>query len=175
MIVPVPAAEPLVGALRAELDAHAAVGVPAHVTVMAPFLPAAVLDPAAVAELAATVAAVPAFDVAFTEVRWFDDRLVWLAPEPAAPFTALTSAVGTRFGLAPYGGEHGPDPVPHLTVAHDAPAARLRAVADELALGLPVVTRVERALLVVERAGWWSPHTPLPLAPRSGSGATIGW
>lgn len=69
MIVPVPAAEPLVGALRAELDAHAAVGVPAHVTVMAPFLPAAVLDPAAVAELAATVAAVPAFDVAFTEVR----------------------------------------------------------------------------------------------------------
>lgn len=174
VIVPVPAAEPLVGALRAELDTHAAVGVPAHVTVMAPFLPVAALDPGTVAELAATIATVPAFDVGFTEVRWFDDRLVWLAPESAAPFAALTDAVGARFGLAPYAGEHGSDPVPHLTVAYDAPAPRLRAVADELAGGLPVATRVEQALLMVERDGWWCPHSALPLSTRSGSGATIG-
>ncbi len=86
---------------------------------------------------------------------------------------ALTEAVGARFGLTPYGGEYGPEPVPHLTVAHDAPAARLRAVADELARGLPVTTRIENAVLLVEDGGWWSPHSLLPLGTRSGSGATI--
>jgi 2'-5' RNA ligase len=173
VIVPVPAAEPLVGALRAELDGHAALGVPAHVTVMAPFLPAAALDPATLSELAATVAAVPAFDVEFGEVRWFDDRLVWLAPEPAAPFVALTRAVAGRFGLVPYGGEHGSEPVPHLTVGYDAPPARLRAAAAELARGLPLATRIEEAVLVVETDGRWAPHAELPLGTRSGTGVRI--
>ena len=170
MIVPVPAAEPLVGALRAELDGHA---VPAHVTVMAPFLPTAALDAATVAELAATVATVPAFDVEFRAVCWFDERLVWLAPEPAGPFVELTRAVGDRFGLLPYGGEHGAEPVPHLTVAYDAPVERLRAAAAELARGLPVSTRIEQAVLFVETDGGWSPHTPLPLGTRSGTGVRI--
>lgn len=54
VIVPVPAAEPLVGPLRAELDSHAGIGVPAHVTVMAPFLPGP--DETTIAALAATTA-----------------------------------------------------------------------------------------------------------------------
>jgi 2'-5' RNA ligase len=171
VIVPVPAAEPLVGALRAELDGHAALGVPAHVTVMAPFLQSAALDVATVAELAATVAAVPAFDVEFGAVRWFDERLVWLAPEPAGPFVELTRAVGDRFGLLPYGGEY--EPVPHLTVGYDAPLERLHAVAAELTRGLPVRTRIEQAVLFTETAGRWSPHSSLPLGTRSGTGARI--
>jgi 2'-5' RNA ligase len=171
VIVPVPAAEPLAGALRTELDRHAALGVPAHVTVMAPFLPAAALDAEIVAELAAAVATVPAFDVEFGAVRWFDERLVWLAPEPAGPFVELTRAVGDRFGLLPYGGEY--EPVPHLTVGYDAPLERLRAVAAELTGGLPVSGRIEQAVLFVEAEGRWSPHTPLPLGTRSGTGARI--
>lgn len=171
MIVPVPAAEPLVGELRAELDGHAALGVPAHVTVMAPFLPAAALDAESVAELAAAVATVPAFDVEFAAVRWFGERLVWLAPGPPGPFVELTRAVGDRFGLLPYGGEY--EPVPHLTVGYDAPLERLRAVAAELTGCLPVSARIEQAVLYVEAEGRWSPHTPLPLGTRSGTGVRI--
>lgn len=41
---------------------------------------------------------------------------MWLAPEPAEPFRALTELVWHRFPeCPPYGGVH-PDVVPHLTV-----------------------------------------------------------
>jgi hypothetical protein len=40
LIVEVPAAEPAVGHYRAELDANAGLGIPAHITILAPFLPA---------------------------------------------------------------------------------------------------------------------------------------
>ena len=39
LLVAVPAAEPAVAAHRSRLDTSAAVGVPAHITVLYPFLP----------------------------------------------------------------------------------------------------------------------------------------
>jgi hypothetical protein len=38
VVVPVPEAEPRVGALRTALDPSAALGVPAHVTILYPFV-----------------------------------------------------------------------------------------------------------------------------------------
>ncbi|MEJ3653847.1 2'-5' RNA ligase family protein [Actinomycetes bacterium KLBMP 9759] len=149
LVVLVPAAEPLVGALRAELDPHAAWGVPAHVTVLVPFLDPAAIDDSVLAALREVAATVPAAEVAFDRVEWFGDDVVWLAPEPSAPFDALTAATSERFGLLPYGGAH--EPVPHLTVALDGPLARLRAAADELAAGLPVRSAVTELALITGR------------------------
>ena len=43
--------------------------------------------------------------------------MVYLAPEPAAPFVALTEAVGAEFpGFPPYGGAFD-EVVPHLTIS----------------------------------------------------------
>ncbi|WP_232667925.1 2'-5' RNA ligase family protein [Pseudonocardia sp. TRM90224] len=164
LVVLVPAAEPLVGELRAELDAHAAWGVPAHVTVLVPFLDPAAIDDAVLAALREVVATVPAAEVTFERVEWFGDDLVWLAPEPSAPFAALTAAVSERFGLRPYGGVH--EPVPHLTVAHDAPLPRLRAAADELAGGLPVRAAVTEVALIAGRREpeSWTTVATFPLA-----------
>jgi hypothetical protein len=39
LIIEVPAAEAVVGRHRSELDANAALGIPAHITVLAPFMP----------------------------------------------------------------------------------------------------------------------------------------
>jgi hypothetical protein len=47
-----------------------------------------------IATLADAVAAVAAFDVTFARLRWFDRSVLWLSPEPRAPFVALTAAVG---------------------------------------------------------------------------------
>jgi hypothetical protein len=55
-------------------------------------------------------------------VRVADD-LLWLEPEPAAPFVQLTAAVVERWpDRLPYGGRH-PDLVAHVTIveAQDAP------------------------------------------------------
>lgn len=168
VIVPVPEAEPLVGRLRAELDVHASWGVPAHVTVLFPFLAPAAVDDGVLATLAETVAATPAFTTTFTRVEWFGEGVVWLAPEPAVPFVALMTTIHARFGLAPYGGAHGGEPVPHLTVGHQAPVRRLRAAAVELARGLPVEATIRSVRLIGGRRAvdTWTTLAEFPLAGR---------
>jgi hypothetical protein len=168
VVVPVPEAEPRVRALRATLDPSAALGVPAHVTIMFPFLAPDRLDDGVRSELGAVFAAAAAFDVAFERVAWFDEDVVWWAPEPADPFVALTHAVSARFGLQPYEGVHGDAVTPHLTIAHGAPLPQLQAAAAEVAAGLPVWTTVRSAVLMT---GSWEPASwtivaELPLGGR---------
>jgi 2'-5' RNA ligase len=166
VVVAVPEAEPLVGRLRAELDPAAKVGVPAHVTVLFPFVPPPRLDDEVTSALGEIVGGVPAFTATFAEVRWFGENVVWLAPEPAEPFVALTTAVQERFGLAPYGGEH--EPCPHLTVGNDAPLARLRAAAAQVAAGLPVEASIESVRLMAggKEPNSWTTVAEFPLARR---------
>ena len=165
VIVPVPEAEPLVRDLRHELDPSAAAGVPAHVTVMYPLLAPADIDPAALQEV---VARTPAFTATFRRVGWFGDDVVWLAPEPAATFVALTLAVQERFGLVPYGGEYGVEPVPHLTVGHGASPPRLRAAAVHVEAGLPLRAEIGAARLIVgsRHPHSWCTVAELPLGLR---------
>jgi 2'-5' RNA ligase len=71
---------------------------------------------AVISSLAAAVRSVTTFDVAFRRLSWFDRSVLWLAPEPAEPFAALTAAVQRAFpGYPPHGGVHA-DLVHHLTV-----------------------------------------------------------
>ncbi len=147
VVVPVPAAEPRVGALRAALDPSAALGVPAHVTIMFPFVPPADLDDGVLAALREVFAAAPAFEVEFSTVRWFSD-VVWWAPEPAGPFVALTRAVSARFGMKPYEGGHGDAITPHLTIGHGAPIEQMRAAEAEVTAGPPVRADVRSAVLM---------------------------
>ncbi|MHA6617637.1 2'-5' RNA ligase family protein [Pseudonocardia sp. DLS-67] len=164
VVVPVPEAEPRVGALRAALDPSAALGVPAHVTIMFPFVPPARLDDAVLAALGEVLAAAPAFTAEFSTVSWFED-VVWWAPEPVAPFVALTRAVAGRFGLEPYEGAHGDDVVPHLTIGHGAPVERMRAAEAEVSAGPPVRAAVRSALVMTgSRApASWTTLAELPL------------
>jgi 2'-5' RNA ligase len=173
LVVVVPEAEPAVAVHRAELDAAAANGVPAHVTVVFPFLPPERLDDATVDDVAGIVATVHAFDLTLARVGWFADRVAWLAPEPAEPFRTLTLALWRRFPEAPpYGGLY-PDVVPHLTIGHDAPLERLTAAADDVAASLPITARIE-AVTLIARGGpteQWRTRRELPLSPPRPTGS----
>jgi 2'-5' RNA ligase len=164
VVVPVPEAEPRVGALRAALDPSAALGVPAHVTIMFPFVPPAHLDDGVVSALGEVFAAAPAFDVEFSKTGWFSDA-VWWVPEPAEPFVALSRAVSGRFGMLPYEGAHGDGVIPHLTIGHRAPIEQLRAAEAEVAAGPPVRASVRSVLLMTgSRApASWTTLAELPL------------
>jgi 2'-5' RNA ligase superfamily len=121
VLVPFPEAERVVSPHRSRLDGAAALGVPAHVTVLYPFVPPPAITPSVVDALAVAVASVSAFGCEFGATEWFGEEVLWLAPRPDAPFLALTRAVCAAFpGYRPYGGAHA-DPVPHLTVG-DRPA-----------------------------------------------------
>ena len=151
LIVAVPEAEPAVRALRAGYDPSASWGVPAHVSVLYPFLPPDRIDASVLAAVRAAVRAVPAFDLTLARTAWFGDEVLWLAPEPDAPFRALTEALWRRFRQAPpYGGEFA-DVVPHLTVADRQPAAVLRSAEDRVRPLLPVFSRVRSVRLIAGR------------------------
>lgn len=166
LIVAVPEAEAAVGAYRARLDAAAAWGVPAHVTVVYPFGPIGRLDAFAPA-IAEAVATVPAFDFTLARTAWFGTSVLWLAPDPAEPFRALTHAVGRQFPeYPPYEGEFD-DVVPHLTVGHDQPADVLRAAADAVGPHLPVRARCRAVQLIAGSSapGSWRTVAEFALGP----------
>ncbi|MEU6426272.1 2'-5' RNA ligase family protein [Microbispora sp. NPDC046973] len=162
LVVEVPSAEPLVRGLRERYDSSAAYGMPAHVTVLYPFLPRERLDDGVLAALRELFAARRPFEVAFGGVGRFPDVL-YLAPEPDGPLRELTEAVTSRWPEAPpYGGRFG-DIVPHLTVAERLGGEAVTAVVADLTAGLPVTTLVSGVTLRVFDGESWRAEGFFPL------------
>jgi 2'-5' RNA ligase len=173
VLVLVPEAEAAVEQHRRHLDVAASWGVPAHLSVVYPFVAPADVDDRVLAELAAAVATVPAFDCVFERTAWFDADVVWLAPEPDGPFKQLTRAVVAAFPAhQPYGGVHG-EPVPHLTIGERrlGSGAQLADAERGVREHLPIRARVRRAVVLAGRRepGSWRLVTTLELGvPTSG-------
>lgn len=164
LIVAVPAAEPLVGRWRGRFDAAAvAGGVPPHVTISYPFLDRSLLDDRVLGELAETFSRHRPFDMRLARCGRFPDVL-YLAPEPAAPFVALTEAVAARFPQAPPFGGTFADITPHLSVAKDEPAEVFDAVEAELTPRLPVAARVSAVQLLALHGRRFQQQCSFPLA-----------
>jgi 2'-5' RNA ligase len=167
VLVVIPEAEAVVWEHRVDLDPAARLGVPAHVTVLYPFVPPERIDEAVIAKLAAAIGSVPAFEITFARTRWFERSVLWLAPEPDGPFRALTAAALRAFpGYLPYGGEH-PDVVPHLTVGLDQSADALEAAARAIEPRLPMSAEVRSAVLMQGslQPDTWRTVADLPLGP----------
>ncbi|BBH69589.1 hypothetical protein ACTI_62740 [Actinoplanes sp. OR16] len=166
LIVPIPEAEPAVSGLRERLDSAARWGIPAHITVLYPFLSPAQLTPAVLAAVRLVAAGVPRFFLSLDRIAWFTDRVLWLAPDPAEPFRELTNRIATRFPQAqPYEGVFD-EVVPHLTVGHDHPKADLDAAAEQVRPHLPIRARVTSLRLITglpQGAGSWHTVTDFPL------------
>src|SRR5690606_40577695 len=133
LVIPVPEAEPAVGRWRDRLDPACTLGVPAHITVLYPFVPPSWLDQTFVDELGELLGGVGAFEFELTEVRWFDEDVVWVEPKPAEPFLRLTELVVARWPeFPPYQGAHA-ELVPHLTIAQDCPRREMEEAAAAVA------------------------------------------
>jgi len=166
-LVPVPEAERVVSGHRGRLDRAALWGVPAHVTVLYPFVAPSAITAATIAVLAGAVETISAFDCDFPATAWFGEEVMWLAPQPDGPFRALTRAVSAAFpGYLPYGGVYD-DAVPHLTVGDRPPggAAELRAAEADAQRWLPIQARISRVWLMTGNAlrGSWHTVAELPL------------
>jgi 2'-5' RNA ligase len=157
----VPAAEPVVASWRERYDRAAADGIPAHITVLYPFLPDERLSDEVVARLAALCAETPALDVEFRRTRRFP-AVLQLDPEPADALRDLTAAVFARWPEAPpYGG--GIDEfVPHLTVASGPPDDVIDRIEADVLSRLPIRTQLREAALYVAGRARWQPRARLP-------------
>ena len=154
LIVAVPEAEALVGAWRKRYD-NASLGIPAHVTLLFPFVPSETANDTLLAELRELFAAQPAFSFSLPRVARFPE-VAWLAPEPATPFRRLTELIYSRYpDYPPYEGIHD-EIIPHLTVGVGEAALQ-----DEIELALtphlPIDAEAQEVTLLVEdESGHWT-------------------
>lgn len=170
VVVEILAAEPAVAEHRRRLDVAASWGVGAHVSVLYPFVDLSAIGDEVLRRLGAAIRSVSAFDCAFRRCAWFDQDVVWLAPDPSRPFRDLTAAVWAQFPqFPPYGGEFD-DVVPHLTLGERSRGTleELRTAAAEVDAALPITTYVDRAALIAGRPepdSWRTVHE-FPLRSR---------
>jgi len=158
LIVPVPEAEPTVARWRARFDPSARLGVPAHVTLLFPFVAPQRLSSAILQAIGDLCASADVFDFALRAVGQFPGVL-YLAPEPTAPFIALTERLVGRFPQCPpYGGRHR-DIRPHLTVAQagDAELLQVRTALMAALDGRPIAATCTRISLIENASGPWRP------------------
>src|SRR5436190_15407498 len=136
-----PELDPLLSGWLRRYTPSGARGLGPHVTLNVPFADSSVVGEH-LAELAGELAQFAPFDIVLRSAARFPGTL-YLAPEPAEPFVAMTEALGRAFpDFPPYGGEFD-EIVPHLTIAQGDDSL-LDAIEAELTEELPLETRVER-------------------------------
>jgi len=137
--------------LRERMDPSAADGVPAHVTLIYPFMPPFDLKDDVRRRVEEIVELESAFPFVLRAVgRW--PNVVYLVPEPEEPFRRLTNALAAAFpDYPPYEGVHA-EVIPHVTVASDVPDDYFDAAAHALPALLPIRD--------VAREAWLIGHTP---------------
>ena len=165
LLVPVLAAEPWVKDLRQRYDPIATVGVPAHITVLFPFISPDLITDDDLARATETFQRFRPFEFRLEQVDRFPESL-YLVPEPDEPFISLTEAVVREFPeYPPYGGKF-TEIVPHLTVANRS--AELSGIAEaellEIMKGLGPIHAVCNVVELYENSsGYWRWAQSFPL------------
>jgi len=170
LVVYVPEAEERFGELRRRFDPQAQLGVPAHITVLFPFIDPGSIGARERAALTRTFGELAQFPFVLAGVRRFP-ATTYLALESPDPFVALTNAVVRRFPeYLPYGGAY-ESLIPHLTVA-DGNAAS----ADEAEFTLrelmqahgPINALCTSVALLENSSGHWRQMHEFPLGRNPG-------
>ncbi|MER7671322.1 2'-5' RNA ligase family protein [Kitasatospora sp. NPDC096128] len=162
LLATVEEAEPLVGHWRRRFDSSASAGIPAHVTVLFPFLDIDRISTAVIGDLRTLIGARSPFTVRFDECRRFPEVL-YLAPAPDQPFRALTESIARRWPEAPpYGGQF-TEVIPHLTVAHGQQPRALEELEAALAVQLPTTATISTVSLFVSDGENWRRHMEFPM------------
>jgi 2'-5' RNA ligase len=166
LLVEIPAAEPAVRRHRERLNASARLGIPAHITVLVPFMAPGKIDTAVLTRLERLFAAVSGFGFRLDHTDWFSDTVLWLAARDPGPFRALTQRVFEAFpDFPPFGGQFD-DVVPHLTIGHGHPLSDLRAAEESVRAQLPIEGHVGAVTLMTQQSpeGQWTKTATFTLA-----------
>ncbi len=163
LICRIPEIEAHIARYRERYDPSARRNVPAHVTVLYPFMPPGDVDEGVVARLRDIMRAVPCFSYRLAQTRRFPVAL-YIAPEPDVHFSALTDGIAAAFpDYPPFAGKFA-TVVPHVTVAHgDEELLCSIEVELRIALAAGVAARCSEVLLIENSSGRWETMHTLPL------------
>jgi hypothetical protein len=164
-------------------------GMPLHLTLLYPFTTDGVPGPHELVTVRATLARFSPIDFQLVGTGSFlsaRERVLYLVPEPAAPFVAMVDELSSATGHKPYGGAFR-DVVPHVTVAVGAPCRvswqppglprwyanslterRIGRLRERLERELPIRAAARHADLWVSVQGRWekSRHGPFAFEAR---------
>ncbi|KAA5835038.1 2'-5' RNA ligase family protein [Saccharopolyspora hirsuta] len=151
LVVPVPEVDPLLAAVAARFP-DAVRPLPAHVTLLYPFVP---VDDQVVADLAEVFAGRPPLRVEFAECRRAGGFAA-LLPDPADGLSALIGELRRRWpDVLPYGGRFGTEVDAHVTVALNTAEQVAEAVEREIVPRFaPIRAELREVWLLVFRGGW---------------------
>ncbi|MBB5786500.1 2'-5' RNA ligase family protein [Jiangella mangrovi] len=139
----------------------------AHVTVLAPFLPAPTAGE--LATVGAILAGTEPIAFELRRLETFPNGIIYLAPEPDDPFRALTERFVSAFPQCPpYGGQF-PDIVPHVTLDQRSADVSVESTRDRLGDSVPVRCVADRVDLAWYEPGRTRILTSWPLGVRAGS------
>jgi 2'-5' RNA ligase len=160
LVIPIDCAAP---ALAGWTPAAGGIVMGHHLTVIDPFVPSFLLDADVLAGVREALEGFGPFSYELAGVGRFPGVL-YLAPEPAEPFVAMTQALWQRFPEhPPYEGRF-EEIVPHVTLALGAEPPGL---AEHVAARLPVHGHVDDVWLFMEDAsGAWGPAERFALGRR---------
>jgi 2'-5' RNA ligase len=157
LVIVISEAEARFGHLRRKFDPQASLGVPAHITILFPFMAPELVDSSVRRRLGILFKRYSPFRCVLNRVERFSTT-AYLAPAFAAPFVELTMAVARLFPeYPPYGGAH-PSVIPHLTVADgDASAAETteRELRADIERNGPVAAHCGSVRLLENSSGRW--------------------
>jgi 2'-5' RNA ligase len=173
LVIAIPEAEGLVASFRNKYDPSAAVGVPAHVTVLYPFKSPRKITADVIQSLDELFSKFPGFSVSFIQSKRFPGVL-YLSPFPDETFRRLTTIVTKRFPeTPPYGGQFA-DIIPHLTVAQVSDPRQLEEIAadfERAARGrFPIQASVRDIALMDNESGLWEVRVRFALGLDTGAG-----
>jgi 2'-5' RNA ligase len=156
LICRVPEAERFIAHYRQRFDPSARRNVPAHVTILYPFMAPTLVDAGVLSTLQGIADSVPCFNYRMSQTRRFPVAL-YLAPDPADSFAALTDGVFRAFpDFPPFEGKF-ETVVPHVTVAHgDEPLLCEIEIELRIAMsGSGVAARCSEMVLIENSTGRW--------------------
>ncbi len=156
IVIVIPEAEKVVGKWRRRYTSDGADGMPAHLTLLYPFADTsqhlARMDD--LVESACEGVGPIRFSLSSAEYFYGSTNTLYLAPEPSAPFAAITEALAAAFPeYPPYGGAFS-TVVSHLSVAQHESLSVLAEIEEQLEPALPIVAFAPAAQLME--------HAPAP-------------
>jgi 2'-5' RNA ligase len=167
LVVVADAAEDILTPWRRRYDASAVErGIPSHITILFPLVPAAEVDDDALSGLRDVCGPLAPLGYELSRIETFPG-VAWLAPDPAAQFHALIDRTLAAFPDRPPYGDTALEPVPHCTVGVTDDRQALEAMVAELRSGLGSVTPIRCeanvvSLLEEHPDGTWSTRATFP-------------
>ncbi len=153
LVMPVPAADPLLRGLARAFPGSVRDGVPAHISILHPFLPYLEVDDRVTEVLGSVFAAHGPVRVSFQTCER-DADFVHLLPQPAGAVDDVIQAVRTAWPhILPYGGRFGDVPA-HLTLTMGTSPATAEAARRWVSYRLPLEVDLSEAILAAFSGRW---------------------